>query len=187
MTEDRINWWNSHYTIKFQGNSDPVPFMNIKNYHQYFENKNVLELGPGEGRQFQMLKPFTSKYSIADISPKVLGLPIYDCLDKRVINGYHLNFPEKFDTIHCWYVIHHITKEELFKVFLMVKTMLKPTGNFLFNFSIKGIENGDGIKTTLYSTMDIVRVSELYEFSLMEYYFKEKNNVIVNLKNSVNG
>ena len=73
--EKRINFWDDNHLAYQQGDSIKVPF--DKHIH-LFDNKKVLEIGPGEGRQYEVVCDIVKEYAIADISQKVLNRPLYN-------------------------------------------------------------------------------------------------------------
>ena len=155
--ENRLKHWSTGWTAKNQGDSPPVPFFN---YINYFYSKNVLEIGPGEGRQHAPIKDIVSDYSIADISPQVLDCPVFKYLDRFLISNYSVDFKKKFDLIHFWYVLHHVPSIEAKDFIQFILRHLKDNGIVMFNSPYLGFDEGayadDGVNTTPYSNKDVL-------------------------------
>lgn len=156
--DERISFWNEKHVVEFQGASPSHKF--LEDYLCIFENKRVMEIGPGEGRQFLYLKEniFPSKYAVMDISPKVLENEFYRDLEKYQISSYKNDFGSVYDIIHFWYVIHHILFEEIpdFKDFLL--RHLSKDGDLIFNVPYnlgEGSLGDDGKKTSSFKWQDI--------------------------------
>lgn len=159
--ESRLDYWAKNYKTYCQGGSLACPF---EKYINMFVKKNVLEIGPGEGRQFYTLYPFCKYYSVADISDVVLAQAKFDvCKNKILISDYSKKFDrkvdKKFDVIHFWYVLHHVLPSELKSFFRWISKHLVKGGITLFNTAIleydECVYGDDGILTSKISIEDI--------------------------------
>ncbi len=170
--KERVGFWSEADIYRTQGRSISNPF---KSHIEIFESKDVLELGPGWGRQFQQLSPLVSTYYVADICQTVLDRKIYQGVNKFLIKNYEQNLGKKFDIITFWYVIHHILNSELDDFFNFLNRHLHTGGSVFFNCpsdtfdqetgSPKDI-NGDGIKTTPHSVKHIEDMLKKYGFEI---------------------
>lgn len=147
----RRTYWETYHTERWQGPSLPNPYADTENFAALYRQKNVLELGPGDGRQFKELSPLAATYSIADIVPAVLHKSLYDQVPKFVIQGWDDTLPGHFDTICFWYVFHHITKAEVSAFLAFLVRHLVPDGCLHFNLPgavPNSCPGGDGVMTT---------------------------------------
>lgn len=170
--KNRVRFWSEADICATQGESISNPF---KSHIEIFESKDVLEIGPGWGRQFQQLSLLTSNYCVADICKKVLDRKIYKDIDTIVIKNYKQDLNRKFDIITFWYVIHHILSSELENFFDFLNRHLYVGGSVFFNCpsdtlnqengSLKDID-GDGIKTTLHNVKHIENMLKKYGFKI---------------------
>ena len=162
--QKRIEFWNDNYRALQQSDSIAVPF---EKHIGLFKGKDILEIGPGEGRQFDIAIKLARLYAVADISKVVLDQ--YTCR-KFLITSYKDRFDAQFDLIHFWYVLHHVLREELkdFVDFLWVH--IKRDGLVLFNTPVLeyGEDNykNDGIMTTSF-TIDEVEKAFNKRFSII--------------------
>ena len=147
--EEREAHWSKGYVTKMQGTSDKFPLSCIENYEKYIENKSILEIGPGEGRELNILKPLSKQYAIADISQTALDSH-KEIKNKFLITKYSENFGFQFDTIVLFYVFHHILEEELNSFIEFLMRHLNSNGYICFNIPHGFGEVGDGIVTTKY-------------------------------------
>lgn len=129
--EARAKFWGEMQPENFSGASLAFPF---SGHEDLFEGKNVLEIGPGAGRQFEKLFPLAAKYSVADISKEVLDKEIYKEIPRHLITSYEAALSKKkFDVVHFWYVVHHIKPSELEEFVEFVNRHVKVGGHILFN------------------------------------------------------
>lgn len=145
--EQRVDFWSRHYKKECQGTTSILP---ISILQDICYKKDVLEIGPGEGRQYEHVQMFSKTYAIADVSFVVLRLPLYDAIDKYHIKSYQQEIPQHFDVIHAWFVLHHVLSEETVDFFSFVKRHLKSGGLFCFNISLHQsdkMHGEDGKKT----------------------------------------
>jgi len=124
-----------------------------------FKNKDVLEIGPGIGRQFDVFEPLAKKYAVADISFDVLCMEKYKEAERIRINNWEGNYG-RFDIIHFWFVIHHMLKEEMGPFWKFLYRHTAKTGYVIFNvpaydeIRLKQYKE-DGMKTTIYKEGEI--------------------------------
>ena len=102
---------------------------------------------------------WTDRYSVADISPVVLGQIFYkDCEHKLQIHSFEDNFGIQFQVIHFWYVLHHIMKEEVIPFVQFIERHLEQGGHVLFNtpnLNEGGYAN-DGLNTTPHELIEVI-------------------------------
>ncbi len=170
--ENRVGFWSEADTQTTQGKSISNPF---KSHIEIFESKDVLEIGPGWGRQFEQLRPLAFTYCVADICQKVLDRDIYKNLTRFIIRDYKQDLGMQFDIITFWYVIHHILGSELEEFFDFLNRHLYVGGSVFFNCpsdtfsqangSPKDMD-GDGIKTTSHGIENIENMLKKYGFEI---------------------
>lgn len=168
--KQRLIHWDTGHDVICMGDSLPLPFLK---YIDMFQDKKVLEIGPGGGRQFIKVKPFTREYAIADISTEVLRNSLYENVTQLLINDYDANFNSLFDIIHFWYVIHHVLREELFSFRDFLARHLNEKGVILFNTAVlsypPGAYENDGCLTTPLTPLEIEDVfSEKFNFFIKD-------------------
>lgn len=126
----------------------PYPFAGLEHL---FDGKDVLEVGPGRGRQYEYLYNRAHTYSVCDISPVALQEPIfYSAASRLLLTSYEDDFGVQFDVVHFWYVLHHIKADELASFFAFIARHTKDIA--IFNTPQTGNARewyrGDGIGTT---------------------------------------
>uniref|UniRef100_A0A6M3ISA2 Putative methyltransferase n=1 Tax=viral metagenome TaxID=1070528 RepID=A0A6M3ISA2_9ZZZZ len=151
----RAEFWNNNYTTAQQSDSIAVPFAK---YLDRFTDKRVLEIGPGEGRQFDAVVGLVKDYAVADISQKVLSH--YLCsVGEYLITSYKDRFDVRFDLIHFWYVLHHVRRNEIDLFVDFLYDHLTRAGLILFNTPqldpARKDYGGNGIETTWFDLVDI--------------------------------
>ena len=170
--ENRIGFWEEADEGRTEGRSLSHPFMS---HLEVFQSKDVLEIGPGWGRQFKQLGPLASVYCVADICQKVLDRQVYKDIDRFIVKDYQQDLNRKFDIITFWYVIHHILGSELDDFFSFLNRHLYVGGSVFFNCPSDAFEtrigspkdiNGDGIKTTPHSLKKIKTMLQKYQFKI---------------------
>jgi predicted TPR repeat methyltransferase len=139
----------------------PYPFELSPCVSEVFVNADVLEIGPGNGRQYERLVGVTRSYSICDISPRALEETVFNKIGKKyLITDWDQYLGEQFDVIHFWYVLHHVCLDEMEMFFTFVSNHLRNDGVAAFNcpeaINVQGSNEGDGVGTT-YSDPSIVR------------------------------
>ena len=168
--DNRIRHWSTGYTAKNQGDSPPCPF---DDWLEFFEG-NVLEIGPGEGRQYVTLKdrPKIRLYAIAEISEQALRSPIYENVQKKfLLRRYDEDLGYRFNVIHFWYVLHHIPRIEIADFVQFLRTHITENGLILFNTPYLDFDQGayadDGVLTTKYTISEVIDIFGKYFFCLL--------------------
>lgn len=160
FSEARLKHWTTDYKAVNQGDSMAVPFVK---YIELFRGVDVLEIGPGEGRQSVWAWALAKSYSIADISEAVLNDSVFqrDGLKRYHIKSYDDDFGVQFEFIHFWYVLHHILPDELKPFFQFVHRHTKSGGELLFNTPYldwpSAAYGDDGILTSRHTLDDVSR------------------------------
>ncbi len=170
--EKRVGFWSEADACRTEGMSMSHPFMPRL---EVFESKDVLEIGPGWGRQYKKIGPLASTYCVADICQKVLDRDVYKDVDRVVIKDYQQDLNRKFDVITFWYVIHHILGSELDDFFDFLNRHLYIGGSVFFNCPSDNFDknigsprdvNGDGIKTTPHGVKNIKDMLGKHQFEI---------------------
>ena len=147
-----MKFWGEHFKAKYQG-ATTFPELAMQ---ELCSGSDVLEIGPGEGRQFGKLVSISKSYSVADICQEVLDQEMYDkCLSKILITSYLVDRigGERFDVVHCWYVLHHVHPDMVSGFIGMMIGFCRPGGYVAFNFPVEGDgDNHDGTMTYANST-----------------------------------
>lgn len=155
----RTRFWDTRHVVQFQGDSPPLPCSNTEGWMELYRDKSVLEIGPGEGRQFKTLSSLAQSYSIADISQTVLDRREYVSVAKRFLIRSWVDVSNsvrkgEFDVISFWYVLHHVLKSEAADFFAFLRHATAADGFVHFNCPVDGqgglasVEDGDGTTTT---------------------------------------
>ncbi|MCC6676101.1 MAG: methyltransferase domain-containing protein [Phycisphaerales bacterium] len=132
--QHRAEFWAEHHRVPCQGDSIARPFVHVPGWRGLVTGRSVLEIGPGEGRQFAELRPLAASYAIADIVPKVLENVMYRHAGRHLITSYHADeFGERFDVICFWYVLHHVLRDEGSAFFEFIERHLAEGGDVIFN------------------------------------------------------
>lgn len=134
MYEERLEYWqNAHPWLKEKVDSETEFLDNFISKTNWSMNTNILEIGPGGGRQMKKVAWIKHKnYYVADISPNVCN----DYMNSLLITWpeYKENLTEKVQLVHCWYVIHHVLKDELDNFINFINRQLTHGGSFIFNY-----------------------------------------------------
>jgi len=172
--EKRRSFWESHHIVQCQGDSIAMPFNSIDNYKALFAGKRILEIGPGEGRQFDALHHLAATYSVADIVPAVLNQPRYTIAHARhLIDNYEsTDLGATFDLITFWYVLHHVRLDEADTFFDFLTRHLALDGRLIFNAPhanpkseyAKG--SGDGCATTPWNLTLVIDLLHARNFTI---------------------
>lgn len=167
--EKRLEHWSTGWTAVNQGDSPPHPFLG---YQGYFKGTKILEIGPGEGRQYNLAKHWSVDYSIADISQQVLDCPVFNGVsNKYLLRNFDDPLFDSFDLIHFWYMLHHVTIEELEPFVKFIHRHLYHEGLVMFNTPYldfhKGAYSDDGVNTTPFNIIQIMEAFEPYFFCLV--------------------
>jgi len=162
--DERSNFWSDRSNYNFSEDSS------FLKYVDYFKNKKILEIGPGRGRQYKYLKDISLEYSIADISQSILNDPIYSNVkNKYLLDNYFITLGKKFDIIHLWYVLHHLTKTEIYSIVNFLFDHLKDDGILLFNYPSHSIE-----KKYLANKLSIGMKTSYFEKDFIKNTFEDK-------------
>jgi hypothetical protein len=164
LGQRRVHWSDPVNRYHNLTDSLPYPFEIV---FDLFHGCRVLEIGPGQGRQYLRLAPVVESYDVCDIAPTVMDEPELATIPRYVIDSYDTVLGE-YDVVHFWYVLHHIPKEERAAFFGFVNRNLKLGGRVIFNTPIITHEpdwyKEDGIGTSycgLYDVYDATRGTRL--------------------------
>lgn len=177
----RAEFWSDREKTNFEGASIGRPF---DKHESVFRRARVLEIGPGDGRQFEMLQPLSKSYALADISKRILDKPIYEGVaSKYLISSYSQNLNECFDVITFWYVMHHVLRTEAQDFFGFIRRHLKLGGYVYFNTAggdHPDADAADGIGTTAHDLSGITRLLAETGFVDVdvEYLSYESTNIL---------
>ncbi len=170
---ERSQFWTEHHIAKCQGNSIARPFEGLAEYPDVLIDKSVLEIGPGEGRQYRVTSRLAARYGIADISPTVLARDQYAEVDRFLISDYETDdFGARFDVVCFWYVLHHVLMDEADAFFSFVKRHLEPGGVVLFNSphanpaTQLASGKGNGLQTTQWSVPSVIDLLKRHELEV---------------------
>lgn len=176
---------HSRYLYRFTHSKDPSDFVSQEVYsyrtgkkskENLLENKNILTLGPGRGRdEAFMLQSGAANVYMIEGSEYMLGRlkKIKDELPRKLQKRFHVpektenmledlkTLPEKmkFDTIYSHSSIHYFDDETLQQLLGDIQSCLKPNGHFVFAVKAPGaVLDGNGIlmteeKSTLTSSL----------------------------------
>jgi hypothetical protein len=152
----RIVWWRHHHVVSSQGASPARPFEAVDGWREHFAGRDALEIGPGEGRQAAALMPLCRSYTVVDIVPEVLALPIYAGVERRQIRSFSADrLGRRFGVISFWYLIHHVRSDELDDFVGFVAAHAEDGASVFFNIpgpspspTLLADALGDGRKTT---------------------------------------
>lgn len=169
INDNRIKFWTQQHGKRIDRRGTiSHPFE--RNMY-VFRDKNVLEIGPGEGRQLKKILPVTKSYAVADISKELLEYELYKNIDRFLITSYDVEFKKQFDVITFWYVMHHVLEEESEDFLRFLRTHLVPGGVLYFNMpnEMKCPEQvaNDGIKTTNHSVEKIKEILQELDFDII--------------------
>ena len=144
--------------------SIPYPF---EGEEWRFYHKDVLEIGPGHGRQYERLRGAARSYSVCDISPVAMTESVFDSATaKYVMCDYRNDFGARFNVVHFWYVLHHIKTTEMDEFFAFVARHLRTGVIAMFNSpqsrNAEEWYNGDGMGTTWMDRAAVRKVYSLY-------------------------
>lgn len=152
----RIVWWRAHHVVSCQGPSPAHPFEAIDGWHRCFAGRDSLEIGPGAGRQAAALMPHCQTYTVADIVPEILALPLYQPAGRFQIHNYRTDrMGRTFGVISFWYLVHHLRADEIDDFFDFIAAHAHEGADLLFNIpgptpphTLLAEGPGDGRKTT---------------------------------------
>lgn len=183
ISADRIEHWNNSSNRAPRAEHDlidslPYPFESVMDM---FVGKDVLEIGPGRGRQYEKVARLANSYSICDISPAALEEPIFDKVNaKYILRSYSDEFAARFDVVHFWYVLHHIIPKEIEEFFSFVARHTVQDGVVMFNTpqSINSIGwyTNDGLGTSLIARSTIMAAYKPYFYTISTQYQNERSS-----------
>lgn len=111
-----------------------------------YDALNVLEIGPGNGRNLGILSKYNEKFDITtiELSENLCEIirkkyPKVKVINKNILD-YHLE-GEKFDVIVAIALIHLFPYEEAIKVLKLMKEMLSAIGILVIGTTINAIES----------------------------------------------
>ncbi len=165
--ERRREFWSVHSAAACQGATVPI------DHHidpAWFYDRDVLEIGPGEGRQTRILKGMAANYAVADICQEVLDR--FPNLATMLLSGYEPRTCPFVDTVTFWYVLHHVTRSEGLQFLKFVHSCLHPVESSLIVFNScrrSGGAGDDGMITTERSDREIRELLEEAGFCLKHY------------------
>lgn len=106
--------------------------------------RNFLEIGAGPGKDSLYFKDQGIMTISTDISTEMVKLCKEKGLEAKVMDFANLDFLDNhFDSIWALNCLLHVSKEDIKKVLLEIKRVLKPSG--LFYMGVYGGENHEGI------------------------------------------
>jgi len=126
----RKAFWKSHYSC--MGLSPVMPYDGF-GWRQLVAKHDVLEVGPGGGRQFDLVAPIAASMAVADIVPEVLAMPRYADAQRYLLKQYSIPRREGYDVVMCSYVLHHVLKKEGPAFVQMLADVLRIGGTLLLN------------------------------------------------------
>lgn len=168
---DRADFWSNDTVYKWPDEPSFLGFI------KHFKNRKVLEMGPGNGRQYKYLRDIASEYEIADISKSVLSYDVFKKVkNKHLLNNHFSTLGKKFDVIHFWYVIHHMTRKEVYSLVNFLFNHLEENGVVIFNYPSHKMpkvhladESTVGIKTSAFEKGFVKKVfSDKFSLDITE-------------------
>ena len=148
MQRDRVEHWNKGYKSGKQGITAFNPMSRIPQHLDHIRGKKILEIGPGDGRQLNLIKPYSSEYAVADISPRCLHNYIGSNMNRYLIHSFDDDFNDTFDMVVLFFVWHHVLMEETESFMGLLDRHTKPGGHICFNTATYGDVNPTYNNTT---------------------------------------
>lgn len=154
------------------------------------QNLNILEIGPGNGRNIGILKEYDSKITTVELSEKMCEIIKNKFRDVEVINENILkcNFKEKsYDIIFISAVIHNFPLDDAKKLLNKINTWLKDDGYMVISTTINDVET-EGIfekkdyKNNIkryrhkYTKQSFERLLYETNFDIFKPYIKKEND-----------
>ncbi len=177
--EERARFWGTRPDGEFSGGTLNDPF---RRHVEIFRDKQVLEIGPGAGREFLALSQLAKSYAVADISKEVLEKPVYENVPKFVIESYEDDVSSRFDVITFWYVIHHVKLDETESFLRFVHRHLVVGGHVYFNTvddTHPDAQANDGIGTTAHPVENILKMLVDIGFVVKDVEHQDYSSVCV--------
>ena len=119
-------------------------WINIYNEIKIKDNSNVLEIGPGNGRNINILRQFNSNVTAVELSKNMCHLIKTNFPETQIINSNILecNFQaESFDIIFISAVIHNFPIEDAKKLLIKINNWLKQDGFLIISTTINDKED----------------------------------------------
>jgi cyclopropane fatty-acyl-phospholipid synthase-like methyltransferase len=169
--EKRIQYWSNNARLNgFGGKWYNDDILKALYNLEIFKDQDVLEIGPGIGRQFKMFHEFADSYEVADISPEVLEMEIYDKVYCNQIRDWKDNFGIQYDIIMFWFVVHHMTCKEIKPFIRFLKRHLREGGIIIFNSPLISDKEKhyqeDGMRTTPWKEKEICSYFKRQRFKI---------------------
>lgn len=179
--QDRVDFWSDQSRLnRFDDKWINAEIITALDHLEIFNCKDVLEIGPGIGRQFTMFKEYTNSYELADISSKVLDNDIYKLHYCNVIKTWSDRLKVKYDIITFWFVIHHVTYDEIGAMIKFCYRHLRPKGLVIFNSPIKNqsrkMYKANGMRTTPWADQEVITHFKRGRFKVIEGPIECKND-----------
>lgn len=145
------NYWNKQSDPRHSTNNDDF-FKEIAKEIEYhlgdLKNKNILELGCGDGSILKFLPITHNQYTGVDFSQSLLDilkstLPNFTVHKMGATEFLKKNLQEdnkKYDIIFSYGVLQYFEEQQLKELFLLQKNNLNPEGT-AFHFGIPVVEN----------------------------------------------
>lgn len=183
MEQDRVEHWNKGYNKN--GLTYINPINRIPDYVEFIRGKKILEIGPGDGRQLNLIKPYASEYAIADISPRCLHNYV-DTIEKRyLIHSFDDDFNDKFDLIVLFYVWHHVLMEETTAYMQFLSRHTVDGGHMCFNISTIGQKEPTYTTTTPRNPQEFKNFLTLRNYEVILESSEEPNNYLFLVRNCI--
>ncbi len=183
----RISFWSSETRLNnFDSNWISPKIIEVMDDLKIFQGKNVLEIGPGVGRQFTLFKDLAKSYDLADISSDVLSHPRFLQNKRKVLTSWSDRLKVKYDIITFWFVIHHVRKDEIGAMIKFLHRHLRQDGLVIFNSPLYN-RNGrkdrsDGIHTTRWRESEVISHFSSGRFLLVEGPIEHKKDEFLIMK-----
>jgi 2-polyprenyl-3-methyl-5-hydroxy-6-metoxy-1,4-benzoquinol methylase len=182
----RQKFWAKHFHKECLGDSDPTPYTALANWQDLFTGADVLEIGPGEGRQFDVVMPLAASYAVADINPVVLRQDLYADCERILLKSYTIAERESWDVAMAWYVLHHVTKAEGAAFIQMLADSVRPGGKVLLNAPDDALpakfqpqkKRGAGTLTTGWKTAEVIQLFNNAGLSVVRAIHAAINSVV---------
>lgn len=177
--DKRAEFWSDMKRLDYKDRWINNDMWNLLRHGLIFEGQDVLEIGPGIGRQYEVFRPFARSYAVADISDSVLSLYKNKSTERIKIGNWSGKYKDGFDIIHFWFVIHHILKSEAGDFLRFVMMNLRKDGMIIFNAPTG--ENAtrfkeDGMKTTPWEKDEVYNLFHKAGFSTPAGRYKYNGN-----------
>ena len=102
-----------------------------------FVNKDVLEIGAGDGAQYARVKTVCRSYALADIALDIMARPVFaNVTTKLHLENYAQDFKLRFDIIHFWRVMHHVLPDEVRDFAKWLHCHVRETGLVCFDLPL---------------------------------------------------